>query len=159
MDDEVKNKLANVGRQKHLFFFHTLALNKRRKNKTSNIQKPDLSWISDPRDIELAFLTHLKNIYASGLTYQHDSETLSSTYFPSFITEFNLVLTRILDEQEIRKEVDSLHPFKSPREDRLDVVFYQKNWDIVKQKLLSEIQSIFLKKKPSILLGAQRFFA
>lgn len=47
------------------------------------------------------------------------------------------------DEFEIKKALNSIGPLKSPGHDGLHAVFYQKNWEITKGKIISSIQHIF----------------
>lgn len=68
-------------------FIQLVALNKRRKNIISHLQKLDLSWINDPNDIEYEIPSYLKNIYTenpSQIDAPHYS--FSTANFPSLNT-------------------------------------------------------------------------
>lgn len=118
-------------------FFHTSDLNKRRKNRILQHQKGNWIWV----------LSHLRNTYSTSVNTQPSTDSLlSNTDFPSFNTYYSQYLTKIPDEHEIRKAPENLHPLKSPGNDGRHAIFYQTNWDIVKHKLIPEIQHIFSTK-------------
>lgn len=70
--------------------------------------------------------------------------TLSDTNFPKFNNIYHTHLINIPNEVEIKKALESINHLKTSGEDDLHVVFYQKNWDIVKQQIIPAIQDTFI---------------
>lgn len=62
--------------------------------------------------------------------------------FSKLSNEQNLTLTRPPHLSEIKIALWNLHPLKSPGNDGIHAIFYQKNWDTVKGKLLLDFENI-----------------
>lgn len=142
-----------------MLFFHLSALNKRRQNKITHIMDLDQNWISNPALIENALVTHLTTTYTSN---QDDNNnrltTLSNSNFPTLIPENMQKLFEIPNEEEIKNATFSINPLKTSREDGLHAIFYQTNWKIIKDKLITEIQ-FFLEITLYLPLRKKLFFA
>lgn len=68
---------------------------------------------------------------------------LSNNNFPYLNSGNAINLTGIPSEIEIKNAVYNSNPLKTPGEYGLHVIFYQTNWNVVKNKLVTEIQEIF----------------
>lgn len=90
------------------------ALNMRRKNRITALPKKDLSWISNPRDIENEMVTFLQQTYSAPLN-QNQSYflPLTTSNFPILNTVFHENLTNISNEMLIKQTLFSLSPLRT----------------------------------------------
>ena len=58
-------------------------------------------------------------------------------------TEMNDKLTREVDEMEIKSALFSMNPNKTPGQDSMSLLFFQKFWHVVKPDLIAAIRSFF----------------
>lgn len=129
-----------------IFFFHRVALIRRRKNKISQLKISEDIWLNDPKDIALAILNSLLEAFSCQSHPQTPNNTilqfilkLSSEHHPQLISTPNL--------NELKASLWNIHPFKHPREDSLHAAFYQKKLGLHPSKLLYEFQNIFSTSK------------
>lgn len=59
-----------------------------------------------------------------------DLTLLSSLDFPIIQEDHLRTLAKLPEEEEIKYALNDFHPLKTPGEDGLHAIFYQKNWDI-----------------------------
>lgn len=129
---------------RNISFFHMSTVIKRRTNKILKLLNSDQSWTLNLSKIEQTLTNHLKKFFtATSQAPASEKHTLSNLNFPKFNEINNNLLNQTPSELEIRKVVDSIGPLKIPGEDRLYAIFYQQKWEIVRSKLIYEIQIAF----------------
>lgn len=89
-------------------FLQLSALNRRRKNKILQLQKPCHSWFLDPIKIENEIVSYLRTTYTHISNIHFDYQQLSHTNFPSLSNAFHSDLIVVPDEFEIKKALDSI---------------------------------------------------
>jgi len=68
---------------------------------------------------------------------------LPCSRFPHLSGNDIRTLERPFTRSEIRKAVFDMGAFKSPRPDGFQTLFYQRNWDLVENKLLQLVLNVF----------------
>lgn len=114
---------------------------RRKRNNFLYLTREDGSLTWDTVEISNTILHYFKNIY---------SYSSHVVYHPPFIhgipnlSAIDLTkLTYPSSELEIRNAFFDLHPLKTPGDDGLHAIFYQKNWNLVKNHLIIIFKNIF----------------
>lgn len=119
--------------ERNTSFFHKNALFKRRSNRIYQIRLNDNSWVSSHAEIAREIKSNLMNTFCTlPLIVLPDPTILQ--LLPKLSYKENLLLTSFPNIQEIKDALWSIHPYKTPRDDGLHAIFYQKNWDLTQQK-------------------------
>lgn len=62
---------------------------------------------------------------------------------PRLLEEQNEALTKLPSPQEIKETLFSIHPNKAPGPDGFSACFFQKNWSVVGNDIVKEVQEFF----------------
>lgn len=116
-------------------FFHKSALIRRRRNKITQLINRDGNWIFNPQHISTEITNHLKNIHAQHQITSPPNQTFLNM-LPKLSEEDCISLIAPSTELEIKNALWSIHPFKTPGDNVLHAIFYQKNWDATKDKII-----------------------
>lgn len=126
---------------KNTKFYHQKTLIRRKRNNLLSLTKDDgtISW--DQTEISDTVFHHFKNIYSYSSSPNHHSFTINT---PPVLSDSNI--TSLLfppTELEIKTACFQLHPLKTSGEDDLHAIFYHKNWNLVKDQIISNFIRIF----------------
>lgn len=68
-------------------------------------------------------------------------------FIPNIVrTEMNDALLKLIQEAKVKKAVFDLGAYKSPGLDGFKGIFFQKNWEVVKDDLCRAVEELFAKK-------------
>lgn len=126
---------------KNTKFFHQTTIIRRKNNKLLTITKDDGSISWDQNEITNTIFNHFNNIYSYSSTTSYI--VFSLNHLPGLTDLQKSSLKALPSDLEIKMACFDLHPFKSPGEDGLHAIFYQKNWSSVKDQIISIIKNIF----------------
>ena len=73
----------------------------------------------------------------------HFPQDLEGLIKATISLEENDIICRVPTEDEIRRVVFEMHPFKAPGPDGLPSLFYQHYWSIMGSQVISAVQSFF----------------
>lgn len=121
-----------------------MAINKRRKNKISQLIKYDNTWIYNHKEIEMEITNYLKNTYRINKIGLAQSKSFPRLNLPNIQLSDHPTLIRTPDELEIKYALFCINPLKTSRDDGLHAIFYQNQWDTIKDQLIHKIQLDFI---------------
>ncbi|XP_027181659.1 uncharacterized protein LOC113780035 [Coffea eugenioides] len=106
-----------------------------------NIQRENGTWTNSEEELGKEVANYYRVLFTSSGCEGLD-EILSG--LPSTITtEMNDKLTKEVDELEIKTALFSMNPNKSPGQDGMTPLFFQKFWHVVKSDLIAAIRLFF----------------
>ncbi|XP_021737345.1 uncharacterized protein LOC110703874 [Chenopodium quinoa] len=115
-----------------LFQLSTIA--RRWRNKILAIkEEPDGQWLTDKAEVQNNIVNYFTTLFESEDEQPH--EDLPRDIFPEFTTRDRNNLTRPFLQCEIDRVMKEMGALKAPVPDGFQVLFYQKNWDLVSQNV------------------------
>ncbi|KAH9661422.1 reverse transcriptase domain-containing protein [Citrus sinensis] len=122
-------------------YFHKKTLTSRRQNRITVIQNDDGQWIHDVEIIKQLAVRFFSDLY----TPEQGVHNIYNVrgYFPVMSDDFFLSLMSLVTDEEIRRTIFSMGPFKAPGVDGFHAGFYQAQWNTVGMSLSSFIKNIF----------------
>lgn len=133
-------KWLNWG-DKNSKFFHASTIQRRDRNRLQRIKNDQGSWIEGQNNISQAILEHYSEVYKTeGTGDMHGC--LQAV--PRLVTnELNEALMTPVKE-EIKRTVFCMGALKAPGPDGLNGLFFQKNWDTIKNDVIQAVQEFFV---------------
>ncbi|XP_028094336.1 uncharacterized protein LOC114294405 [Camellia sinensis] len=125
-------------------FFHTSAINRRKKLRIDALKDEHGEWINNP----LLVKNHIQNYFIS----LFNSEPVSNLDHWCNITthkishDDNNLLLRNISTEEIWKAVKIISAFKAPGRDGFQAIFYHKFWDVIEVNVCDFIKNCFQSK-------------
>ena len=110
-------------------FFHTIASQRRRKNRIVGLQNSRGVWQEDKESIERIIMDYFDSIYKAYHPTRFDASLNSIT--PRVTPNMNKVLTADFKAEEVWSALKQMHPTKAPGPDDMSPIFYKHYWDIV----------------------------
>lgn len=133
-------KWLNWG-DKNSKFFHASTIQRRDRNRLERIRDTNCSWVEGQQSIFKAVMDHYSGVYQS-----EGCQGMNSCLqvVPKLINDdMNYLLTRPVDDEEIRGAVFSLGALKAPGSDGLNGLFFQKNWETLRVDVCNVVQAFF----------------
>jgi len=124
-------------------YFHATTIAKRRKSKITSLLNDSNTWCEDDTKLKELAQNFFKGIYQDTNPTTDPAQSLN---FPrgSRLSEAQLLaVLRPINQEEIRKTIFSMDPYKAPGCDGLPAKFYQANWSIVGNKVCDFILTAF----------------
>lgn len=122
-------------------FFHASTLQRRDFNRILKIRDAEGIWVEGQKKVNEAAINYFKDIYSSS-SIQHLRECFAP--IPKLVTDrLNHKLCAQVSMVEIKEAVFSLGDLKAPGIDGLNGLFYQQNWEIVKNDVSNAILAFF----------------
>lgn len=129
------------GGHRNTKFFHATTLQRRERNRIQRIQDAQGKWVEGKEDIFNAVLGYFQEVYKLG-DISNMEESLQ--YVPKVVTEeMNLRLMAPVEYEEIQEAVFDLGAFKGPGPDGFNGLFYQKNWETLKEDIVRAVKEFF----------------
>lgn len=129
-------------------FFHASTIQRRGRNRIHRIQNKNGGWVEGKDEVFGTIMEHFREVYTS------DNPTdmiVVLNCIPQLVTEdMNLGLMAPVSELEIKNAVFSMGALRAPGPDGFNGLFYQKNWDSVKEDIILAVRDFF---NGGLLLG------
>lgn len=122
-------------------FFHASTVQRRERNRIVRIKDSEGRWIEGHDEVMAAIHSFYKDVYKAE-EYSGNYEMLED--IPHLVTlDMKESLAAEVKEDDIREAVFSLGATKAPGPDGFNGLFFQKNWDTVKEDLVVAVQEFF----------------
>ena len=126
---------------KNTKFFHQATIQRRRKNKICSLKEEWGIWIEEESLIQGKFLEYYEELFKT--RGERNWEEILEVVPRMVKEDFNAVLNKEVEEEEIMKAVFELGALKAPGPDGFNGFFYQKYWEVVKESVVKAVQSFF----------------
>lgn len=126
---------------KNTKFFHTYVKGRRVHNRIRNLQRNDSSWTSSEDEVVKEISDYFKDLFSSG--GRGDMSDILDGIPNSITQDMNNNLTKVVEEKEIHDALFSMNSEKSPGQDGMTPLFFQKFWSIIKKDIIPAIQAFF----------------
>eukprot|EP00253_Pinus_taeda_P002537 PITA_02537 len=142
----VEGSPSHIWETKIRTYFHKQATARKTRNSVSAINDSEGNHYNNQEDIKRATSSHFRSLLTEAQEEIDYSDLLK--YLPKGITqEINESLNRDIEEEEIRKEIWTLQPDKSPGPDGFPINFYRDYWQLIKKDLAKMLRGIQRKEK------------
>ena len=122
-------------------FFHAVTRGRRARNKFSVVENEDGQAFYEEEQIVNVFGLFYQKLFTSGNT--EAEEVVREAIKPVITEEANQILIAILEFEEVKAAVFSIHSDKAPGPDGFSAGFYQSFWDVIGEDVYHDIQSFF----------------
>ena len=116
---------------------------RRHRNKIKSIKNSLGEWIIEEDEVQNFILAGYREIYEMGQSFSSRDLEIENFSYSFLSTEEKEILNKIVTEEEIRRGLWALKPFKAPGADGLHAEFFQIFWADVKNLVCKEIFDIF----------------
>ena len=130
-----------LGGDRNCKFFHATVKANRVKNSLRFLVDENGIEHSLNRDKGSIVATYFENMFQSSFPANMDS--VLNGFHQRVSSEMNLELTSAVSEQEIYNAVFSIDAESAPGSDGFTAIFFQKNWNLVKDQVIAEILGLF----------------
>lgn len=131
-----------AGGDRNTKFFHDTTLQRRERNRIQRIKDDQGSWIEGKEEVFKAVLEHFQKIYKAGQI--QDLEECMQHVPKIVIEEMNAKLMAQVEDKQIKEAVFSIGALKAPSPDGFNALFYQKNWETIKDDIGRAVKDFFL---------------
>ena len=130
-----------LGGDRNCKFFHATVKANRVKNSLRFLVDENGIEHSLNRDKGSIVATYFENMFQSSFPANMDS--VLNGFHQRVSSEMNLELTSAVSEQEIYNAVFSIDAKSAPGPDGFTAIFFQKNWNLIKDQVIAEIFGFF----------------
>ncbi|XP_057425948.1 uncharacterized protein LOC130719340 [Lotus japonicus] len=128
---------------KNTHFFHASTIQRRETNKITRIKDTFGQWVEGQENLEKAILELYQDIYQTSNPTNLNLDNCMS-HVPSKVpAELNAQLMEPFHEEEIKEAVFHLGSMKAPGIDGLNGLFYQKQWNTIKEDVIAAVTELF----------------
>ncbi|GKV05206.1 hypothetical protein SLEP1_g17240 [Rubroshorea leprosula] len=122
-------------------FFHLSTVRHKARNRILGLKDSTGNWIFDPPALSTLIMNYFSGLFTTSHELSYSDSFAGIDVSPQAIPleSFQGVLTK----DEIWAALHSIKPFKAPGPDGVHPLFFQKFWDITKDKLCTDIVQIF----------------
>jgi hypothetical protein len=122
-------------------YFHWRASWRWRKNRIRRLKREDGSWTSDPGEMENMTRDFFEKLYTQE-DHIHPAPVID-TMRTCIYVEMNDKLCAPFIQKEISDALFYIGPLKAPRSDEFPARFLQRNWGLLKDKVVHNVQVFF----------------
>ena len=122
-------------------YFHRQTIQRRRTNRIDILKDDNGNWISDAEQIKSYAVGFFTRLYTKETDCHHNYSCKGD--FPIVEDSQMEKLNQVLSDDEIRQAIFSIQPFKVHGIDGLHVVFYQSQWDVVRDSVCTLVKRGF----------------
>lgn len=122
-------------------FFHEKARWRSRKNKISKLRKHDGSWCTSKAEMGKMATDFFSNLYTADTSVNPD--VILQHVHGLISAEANENLCKDFTPEEISDALFQIGPLKAPEPDGFSARFFQRNWDVIKEDVVTAVQSFF----------------
>jgi hypothetical protein len=128
-------------------YYHLKTVQRRRKNNVTMLRNGDGVWVEDVENIHSMVNEFYKDLF-SFQNQRHEWITTSPTY-PTFEDKMKDMLGVEVDNDEVKRAVFNMNPWKAPGPDGFPAGFYQKSWEIVGESVCGFVRRVW--GEPSLI--------
>lgn len=121
-------------------FFHAACSERRRRNKIGRLKNDEGVWVENEEEKRGMIAQYFKTLFSSNRG--NNSDQLLDVVERKVTEDMNELLTSAYRSEEIKEALDSIGDLKAPGPDGMPAVFYKNFWDLMGEKITSEVQEI-----------------
>lgn len=121
-------------------YYHMKTIYRRRRNKIVTLKNDQGLWVEDESDLKGLVNDYYQNLFELRSPWCTWIET--GITFPMLEAKDLQVMSRSLEDTEVKEAVFSMSPSKAPDPDGFPVSFYQKSWNMIGSKVCHIIMHI-----------------
>lgn len=121
-------------------FFHLSSVVRQWKNKVVAIKNDDDEWISDHEKIKEFMVSYFSSLFTED--GGDEVSNIPMDIFPELSSTNWAALCKPFTHIEIEEVVKSLGALRAPGPDGFQALFFQKNWDLVKDSVIKTVMSV-----------------
>lgn len=122
-------------------YFHTKAIIRRQKNRIQCLKDNDHQWIWDDMKLKAMATEFYKNLFSKEGDSHHREHFFSK--FPTIDEGIKNQLLRTVTDEEVKRALFDMKPFKAPGPDGFQPMFFQSQWQLVGDDVCNFIRKAF----------------
>ncbi|XP_028791002.1 uncharacterized protein LOC114746888 [Neltuma alba] len=128
-------------RDKNTKYFHAQANGRRRRNRIKALKNQLGNWVDDTDQIKSLATEFFSDLFKNN---SQKAEThLSHCQFAPLDSTCLQDPQRDISNEEIKGAIFSMGPLKSPQPDGLNPLFFQNQWDTIRQSVINTVRTAF----------------
>ncbi|GLT73842.1 hypothetical protein SLA2020_456740 [Shorea laevis] len=124
-------------------FFHVSTLKRRSFTRIMGLKDQENNWCCDPSALSFLFLSYFKDLYYFSLLHSFYDSFSCIPQGPISTEDKWTTLCSPPSDLEIWSAIKAMKPWKAPGPDGLHAAFFQKFWNLIKDKVGQEIRLVF----------------
>ncbi|GLT87976.1 hypothetical protein SLE2022_060240 [Rubroshorea leprosula] len=132
----------NTDGDRNTKFFHLSTIRHRARNKILGLKDSRGDWIFDSNLLQEMVSSYFSNLFMTSHSHSYTDSFSQVGIRPIALSLDSLV--GVPTDLEIYSALHSLKPFKAPGPDGFHPLFFQKFWNVTKDKLCADIKHIFM---------------
>ena len=121
-------------------YFHSKALDRKRKNAISRIMDENGIWHETKEGIANVVMYYFEKLYTT--SYPSHILEITDTIPTKVSSEMNQSLIKDFTKEEVLAALKQMHPTKAPSPDDMSAIFFQKYWDVVGNDVTSMVLNV-----------------
>ena len=121
-------------------YFHSKALDRKRKNAISRIMDENGIWHETKEGIANVVVSYFEKLYTT--SYPSHILEITDTIPTKVSSEMNQSLIKDFTKEEVLAALKQMHPTKAPSPDDMSAIFFQKYWDLVGNDVTSMVLNV-----------------
>ncbi|XP_061365687.1 uncharacterized protein LOC133308973 [Gastrolobium bilobum] len=121
--------------------FHSTTVARRRRNRIDALKNDAGDWIGDPSILMTKAVDFFSNLYKEDMALRPTCPIRNA--FPNLGHADLRDISRQPSNQDIRDVVFSMGPYKAPGVDGLHGIFFQSQWEVVRDSVCSFVKDVF----------------
>ena len=121
-------------------YFHSKALDRKRKNAISRIMDENGIWHETKEGIANVVVSYIEKLYTT--SYPSHILEITDTIPTKVSSEMNQSLIKDFTKEEVLAALKQMHPTKAPSPDDMSAIFFQKYWDVVGNDVTSMVLNV-----------------
>jgi hypothetical protein len=123
-------------------FFHQRAAWRARKNRIRKLRRGDGEWVHDKEEMKGMVNDYFRTLYEKDENV--DPQVITGLFEHCVTNDINDGLCKPFTEEEIGNALFQIGPLKAPGPDGFPARFFQRNWGIIKEDVVSAVRRFFV---------------
>jgi hypothetical protein len=123
-------------------FFHQRAAWRARKNRIMKLRRGDGEWVHDKEEMKGMVNDYFRTLYEKDENV--DPQVITGLFEHCVTNDINDGLCKPFTEEEIGNALFQIGPLKAPGPDGFPARFFQRNWGIIKEDVVSAVRRFFV---------------
>jgi hypothetical protein len=121
-------------------FFHSYASERKKRNRIKKLKKDDGGEVKEEAEMAAVVTNYFRDLFSSNTG--HRVNELLEKVTPRVTNEMNELLVREFSAEEVKAALDCIGDLKAPGLDGLPAVFYKSYWDIIGDRVTTEVLQV-----------------